>query len=296
MNSLLCMKQTLLPFFLVLVAYPALGQSLSPLGRAPTYTTRTITDFLNSQAVSRRIWVPGLDEGYVPQGLTIAGGQLYVSAYQSDNTEQSRGACRLYRVSMSTGAVTGMLDLPSTCGHAGGLAKGPSGRLYVADTRIVFEVALNSGPNIGRVLRSIRLSGGVKGSFAAASKGALWLGSYERGSPGQLLAFPFEKIKDMLSDEDATARLTLPSEAQGAGFDGNGRLWISRSGSRFGELLRLNGSNGSVESRYEMPSGIEDLSFSGGALWTLSEAGSKRWIGWSGYHPIIMKIDTGKLR
>jgi hypothetical protein len=290
------MKHILLALLSLMLTQSAFGQSQAPFGQAPTYTKRTLTDFPNSQAVSLRIWIPGLDEGFVPQGLTVVDGQLYVSAYQSVSREQGRGPCRLYQISMSSGLVTGMLDLPSTCGHAGGLAKGPPGKLYVADTRIIFEIALQKGPEIGRVLRSIRLKGGVKGSFAAGDKGSLWLGSYEKDSSGQLFAFPFEKIKDSLSDDDASIKLSLPSQAQGAAFDETGRLWITRSGSRFGELLRLNNSNGNVEARYDMPSGVEDISFAGGALWTLSEAGSKRWLDWPNFHPIIIKLDPKKLR
>lgn len=292
------MKPAFALFAILLFTLPAAGQPALPLGVAPTHTTRTLTDFPNSAAVTRRIWVPGLDDGYVPQGLTIAGGELYVSAYRSESSAQARGPCRLYRVSTDTGAVTGSLDLPETCGHAGGLAKGPSGKLYVADTRIIFEVTLTGGVGIGRVTRSIRLTGGVKGSFAASGNGALWLGSYERGQPGQLQAFPFALLqKNALTDADATVTIPMPSEAQGAGFDTTGRLWVSRSGSRFGEILRLNTMSGAVEIRHDMPIGLEDLSFGGdGALWTLSEAGSKRWLGWSGYHPLILRIDVGKLR
>jgi hypothetical protein len=284
--------------FLPVLSMPGASQSALPLGTPPKHTTRTLTEFPNSRAVLRQIWVPGLDDGYVPQGLTTAGGQLYVSAYRSESPEQGRGPCRLFRVSTETGAVTGRLDLPSPCGHAGGLAKGPSNKLYVADTRIVFEVTLTDSPSIGRVTRSIKLTESVKGSFAAGSRDTLWLGSYERGQPGQLQGFPFSRLKkDTLSDADTAVNIPLPSEAQGAGFDPAGRLWISRSGSRFGEILRLDVKSGAVEARYAMPIGLEDLSFAAdGALWTLSEAGSKRWLGWSGYHPLILQFDIGQLR
>jgi hypothetical protein len=39
----------------------------------------------NAAAIVRRIWVPELDAGYDPQGLAVAGGSIYVSAYHSDS-------------------------------------------------------------------------------------------------------------------------------------------------------------------------------------------------------------------
>ena len=120
---------------LALVAGSALAAD--PLGTAPTYASRTLGPVPNEQAITRRIWAPGLDDGYVPQGLAVVGAALYVASYHSVDVKQDRGPCRVFRIDMTTGATTGTLDLPASCGHAGGLARGPSGRLLVADTREV---------------------------------------------------------------------------------------------------------------------------------------------------------------
>jgi len=269
------------------------------LGAAPTYTNRTLSDVPNAAAITARIWVPGLDDGYVPQGLTAVGKALFLSSYHSVQSSQDRGPCRLYRVEPGTGAVTGVLDLPPTCGHAGGLAKGPPGRLFVADTRVVFEVELGSSGDhsIGRVIRSFRLAGHVKGSFAAGTADALWLGTYDKSPGARLYKFLYSNLKQELTEQDAVSSVAMPREAQGASFGADGRLWISRSGGRFGELQRLDPATGSVEAVFAMPAGLEDLTFdASGQLWALSEAGSRRWLGWDTFFPVMFRIDPQRLR
>jgi sugar lactone lactonase YvrE len=270
-----------------------------PLGVAPTYAGRQLSKVPNEAAITRRIWVPGLDDGFVPQGLSIAAGALYVSGYFSRDKTQGRGPCRLYRLDMATGRTTGSLDLPARCGHAGGLARGPAGRLYLADTRALYEIALAGGnePGIGRVLRTIGLAGDVKGSFAAGSADAVWLGTYAREPGARLYRIPFAKLGAEAGLSDAVHAVPLPARAQGAAFDAAGRLWITRSSGKLGELVRLDPVTGAVEARFAMPVGVEDLSFDGsGRLWTLSEAGSRRWLDWPTFFPLVFAIDTAKLR
>ena len=280
----------------MLWASPACAQVL---GQVPTYTDRQLSDVPNGAAMTARIWVPGLDEGYVPQGLTVVGADLFVSSYRSVDPKQGRGPCRLYRISPVSGAVTGQLDLPAACGHAGGLARGPAGRLFVADTREVFEIALGGAgeAGIGTVVRAMKLTGRVRGSFAAGTADALWLGTYAKEGEPRLYKFPFAALKDELGDGDAAGSLPLPPEAQGGAFDAAGRLWITRSGGSFGELMQLDAATGEVKARYAMPAGIEDLSFdASGRIWSLSEAGSRRWLAWETFFPVIFRLDPERLR
>jgi hypothetical protein len=265
-------------------------------GAAPTYTDRKLSDVPNAAAMTARLWIPGLDEGFVPQGVAMVGTDLFVSSYRSVDSKQGRGPCRLYRIDPASGALRGTLALPASCGHAGGLARGPSGRLFVADTRAVFEVVLDAAA-VGEVVRTITLTGVVRGSFAAGTKDALWLGTYAKDGEPRLFKFSFAALKDVLGEADAAQSLLLPKEAQGGAFDASGRLWITRSGSRFGELMQLDTITGAVKVRYAMPAGIEDLSFDAdGQLWSLSEAGSRRWLGWETFFPVIFRIDPQRLR
>lgn len=296
------MRRSIACWLLELVLLQAVfspGLAADVLGKAPTYSERGLSDVPNAAAMTARLWVPGLDEGYVPQGLTVIEGAVYVSTYKSTDPKQGRGPCRLYRIEPGKGAITGELDLPPACGHAGGLAKGPVGHLFVSDTWEVFDVELGQrgDPAIGRVVRSFKLTGAAKGSFAAGASDALWLGTYAREPGARLYKFPFAALKLKLSEADATASVVMPLEAQGAAFDTAGRLWVSRSGSKFGELLQLDVASGEVRARYAMPAGIEDLSFdAAGQIWTLSEAGSRRWLGWDTFFPVIFQLDPARLR
>jgi sugar lactone lactonase YvrE len=270
-----------------------------PLGQRPTYTGRALTTVPNEAAIDSRIWAPALDEGYVPQGIAYSAGALYVSSYHSESREQDRGPCRLYRIDPTDGRIGASLDLPGACGHAGGLAKGPPGILFVADTWIAFEVKLNpaGAPGLGQVMRTFTLTGSVRGSFAAGSADALWLGTYTRQGPGHIHKFPFATLKAELGDADAALVIPLPERSQGAAFDAQGRLWTTQSSGSFGSITVINAADGAMIRRYDAPAGIEDASFDGhGRLWSLSEAGSKRWNGWAQFYPLLFRIDVGKLR
>ena len=181
----------------------AAWQEPIPQGKAPVYTDRTLSEIPNAAAMSRLIRSPGLDEGYVPQGLTILDGAIFVGTYRSEDTKQSRGPCRIYRLDPTHwGPIVEILDLPRSCGHAGGLARG-----------------------------------------------------------------------------------------------GPGRLWVTRSGSTFGELLTLEPATGAAILRLDMPAGIEDISFApDGGLWAVGEAGSKRWLGWETFFPVVFRLQPDLLR
>lgn len=284
---------------LLALASMATGALADPLGRRPTYSDRPLSAVPNAAAITAQIWAPGLDEGFVPQGIAAIGGALYVSSYHSDSREKDRGPCRLYRVDPKTGKITASLDLPAACGHAGGLAKGPPGILFVADTWTAFEVRLNPAGDaaLGQVTRTFKLTGTVRGSFAAGSADALWLGTYTRQGPGRIHKFPFAALKAELGDAEATLVIPLPERSQGAAFDAQGRLWTTQSSGSFGSLTVVNPADGAVIKRYDAPAGIEDASFDNqGRLWSLSESGSKRWIGWTQFYPLLFRLDVGKLR
>lgn len=292
------------PFAAALIAWLILpvGEShaQAPLGIAPTFSARELTVVPNAQALQKQIWLPGIDDGYVPQGIVFADGKLFVSSYRSADQKQDRGPCRLYAIETNTGTVLGNLDLPETCGHAGGLAVISSGRLLVSDTRVVFEVELSPGDSaqIGRVVRSIRLRGSVKGSFAAAEADGFWLGQYERAEPARMFKFPWSALdKAELAETDAVETVSIPIFAQGAAFDASGALWIMRSGSKLGELVKLDCKTSAVIERFDMPVGAEGISFApDGSLWTLSEAGSQRWSQWKAFYPMAFRFDMKLLK
>lgn len=277
-----------------------------PLGAAPTYATRAIGVLgagavPNAAAMTRQIWAPGLDDGFVPQGLTAVDGAVYIAAYQSTERSKGRGPCRIFRIDPETGTITAVLDLPPACGHAGGLARGATGHIWAVDTHVMLEIALETGGNghaLGRIVREVKLEPPVKGSFAAGDGTALWLGGYERDKPGRLFRIPLTAIAGAAVGAALAERaIEIPARAQGAAIDTRGGLWITRSGAALGELLRLDPGTGAVKERYVMPGGIEDISFDRtGAIWAVSEAGSRRWSDWATHFPVVFRLDPAKLR
>jgi hypothetical protein len=283
----------------VLLSAVSESRAETPLGAKPAYTARELTPIPNVQAIDRRIWLPGIDDGYVPQGIVFLDGTLFVSTYRSTDRKQDRGPCRLYALDASSGVVFGHLDLPASCGHAGGLAIGQPGRLIVSDTRVIFEIELaRSETGIGHVTRSIRLGDGVKGSFAASENDGFWLGQYERSEIGRIHKFPWVVLsKKELTRADAIEEVMAPLYSQGMAFDGAGGFWVMRSGSVLGELVKIDRKTSAVVERFQMPVGAEGINFEpGGAMWTLSEAGSRRWSEWNAFYPLALRFDPKLLK
>ena len=278
-------------------------------GAHPEYGPAAIDAVPNEAAIGARLWVPGLDDWYSPQGLALVGQNIFVSAYRSDASRVTRGPCRVFRIDPASGAETGHFDVPSPCGHAGGLASAGNGKLYIADTHTLFATDL-AGAFEGRPPRFhvIPLGPGVTGGLAASGADAIWLGTYREDGPGRLYRFPtaaLDRITEgaALNAEDATAALAIPSQAQGAAIDrAGGRLWVARSDLRWGELDRLDPASGRVEREYKVPPGIEGIAFDGnGRLWAVSEAGARHFYdqSWMSlimpFYPLVFAIGPARL-
>jgi hypothetical protein len=95
------------------VVVPAAETSPASIaGIAPSYGPKTVSAVPNAAAIMRRIWLPGLDAGYDPQGLAVDGGGIYVSAYRSDSLGVRRGPCRVIRIDLETGGPADGPELP----------------------------------------------------------------------------------------------------------------------------------------------------------------------------------------
>lgn len=267
------------------------GRAEEPRGTRPSSVTKPLSDVPNSAAFVARIWVPEIDAGFVPQGLAYTGENLVLSAYRSTDPAQDRGPCRLFFISPSTGAVADRLDLPSTCGHAGGVAALADGRIIVADTHMLYVVTGR------RVTATVQLKGKLRGSFAEADDRTLWIGSYDR-SAGTLWQLPLKALDQPEIDESsALTTLAIPARAQGVAFDHKGGAWLTVSGSHDGALLKFDPTNGHVIATYAMPAGIEDLAVDRrGLIWAVSEAGSIRWSKWPTTFPLLFAIDPARLQ
>ena len=262
----------------------------------------------NGDAIGIRIWAPGLDAGYNAQGLTVVDGAVYLAAYRSDARSVTRGPAGCSASTRRPGAETGHFDVPTPCGHAGGLAIAGDGRLYLADTHVLFAIDL-SGAFAGTPHhRQWPLGPGLLGSLAASDCGAIWIGSYETKEPGRLFRFDtavLDRTEDgsMLMPEQASASMVIPMNAQGAAFDRAGKLWIARSGLKWGELVRLDPKSGQIEQGYSFVPGIEGIAFDAtGRMWAASEAGVRHYFDPSPaaaaapFYPLVFSVDPAKLR
>ena len=152
------------------VSSPTLTQNIRPLGTRPEHLrTDPVNPVPNQQAIKAALWAPGIDHGYVPQGLSFAEGQILMSAYRSRNPAVSMGPCRVYRVDPESGEITGYFDLPPACGHAGGLAYAGGGVLILSDTRRLYRINLEQALLDKRADKAItgtlELAGALRGSF-----------------------------------------------------------------------------------------------------------------------------------
>jgi sugar lactone lactonase YvrE len=288
------------------VVVPAAETSPAPIaGTAPSYGPKSVSRVPNAAAIVRRIWLPELDAGYDPQGLAVDDGAIYVSGYRSDSLGVRRGPCRVIRIDVETGGSTGYVDVPSPCGHAGGLAVGGDGMLYVADTHTLFATLLARAFDRGARFQQFSLGPGVIGGLAASTPDGIWLGAYKDG-PGQLFRFTAATLArlsdgETLEASQAATVLTIPDHAQGAAI-GGGELWIARSDWNWGTLDRLDPVTGALQRRYEIAPGIEGIAFgNAGRLWAVSEAGSRHIYDhpfldlFQPFFPLVFALDLSRL-
>ncbi len=272
------------------------------LGQRPSYGPASVSAAPNLAALDRLIWMPGLDQGWDPQGLAVVEGNLLVSAYRSDGYFVNRGPCRVFRIDPATGKETGHFDVPPPCGHAGGLAYAGGGKLFVADTHTLFEVDLDRAfAEAAPVFRIFPLGPGVKGAFAVSANGAIWIGDYQKGRRGKILRYDlaaFEALADgaVLDIAAAAAVAPIPSYAQGGAIGRSGRLLIARSDLGWGFLDKLDAATGRLVERYAIAGGAEGIAFDpAGRLWCVSEAGARHLPLRYPFFPLIFRLDPARL-
>lgn len=279
----------------------------APLGEKPAYLWGEISSVPNEQAIAATIWAPGLEEGYVPQGLSYAEGNVLVAAYRSTDTKIDKGPCRIFSVAAKTGKLNGFFDMPEECGHAGGVALIGKGTIVVADTRTLYKIdlekALAAKNTAEALISTVKLAGGLKGSFVDFDGVDLWVGSSEKDESKarahrlSLSVFDQFNGKPAIREDKALSAIPLPTEGNGMAFDAAGKMWIASSNSKYGALYRIEPKSGEILSRYDMVMGIEDLGFDeNGKLWSVSEAGTRRWSKWRSTYPVLFQVDVQLLK
>ncbi len=291
---------------LVLASLPVSTVAADVLGKKPRHVWGGPSSVVNDQAITKMIWSPGIDDGYVPQGITVAEGSVLLSGYQSTNPKVDLGPCRVFKVDVKTGEYASQFNLPEDCGHAGGLVYIGQGVLVVSDTRRLYKIdmktAFQDGNTINALLGVVRLGGELKGSLVDFDGTSIFIGSSEKdASKAKGFFLPvsiFEAYNGKSIKEDIALRsFPIAAEAQGAAFDKQGSLWMTFSSGKYGQLQKVDPNSGKVLAQYEMVIGIEDIGFDeDGRLWSVSEAGSLRWSKWSKTFPVVFQMDVTKLK
>jgi hypothetical protein len=300
-------RRTLLGFALTQSSWFASSSLADTLGTKPNYIKNNLSNIPNQQAILKTIWAPGLDDGFVPQGLTYFSDHVLSAGYQSTDPKINSGLCRIFNVSADNGQTIGYFDMPAECGHAGGLTMINDRELVVSDTRALYKINLVQAlafKNTSKALLSVvKLGGALKGTFVDFDGKDLWIGSYEKdlalSKAYRLSLGIFDRYnqRPAIKEHLALSSVPIPALANGMAFDANGAMWLATSNSKAGALHRLNAKTGEVTARFDMVSGLEDLSFDAqGALWAVSEAGSQRWSNWATTFPLIFQVNVALLK
>jgi hypothetical protein len=262
----------------------------------------------NDAAVLRRLWAPGLEEGFVPQGLAVSGRHVFVVAYRSTDPKVNEGLCRVFRIEAETGKDAGFFDMPAECEHSGGLAFVAPGMLVVSDTYFLWQIdverALASGTAAGALRGSVKLGGTLRGHFLSFDGTDLWIGIYtvrKEAEKAKLHRLPLKVFDEhdgrTLDDSHVAQTLPSPPLGQGMAFEGKDRIWIAASSSQIGWIHVLDRATGQELKRFDTIIGIEGIAFDArGKLWAVSEAGAKKYLHWKQHFPVVFQLDTEKLR
>jgi hypothetical protein len=277
------------------------------LGKKPEYLDAAATSFPNDQAVTPRIWAPGLDDGYTPQGLTLVDKYVVVSAYQ--DSDANRAGCRVFRLERATGATAGFFDMPiGKCHHADGVASIGNGQIVFADSYQLWRIDLDAAMKTGHVedgMRgTVKLGGETKGSLIFFDGTDVWTGVYtvtkdaEKAKLHRWSLRIFDERDGQIVDEtNALQTLRIPPLCQGGAVAPDGSIWLTASTSKIGRLHRLDRKTGDVLATFETVNGVEGADFDkSGHMWAISEAGARKYMHWPRFFPVIFEIDTAKLR
>lgn len=292
---------------LVLAACATPAVVTGPLGERPGYLEAVTQGVPNEDAIVRRIWTPGLDESWIPQGLTVAGDRVLVGQYKPmPDLKSNTGPCRVVALDAASGRTVGSFSMPEgACTHAGGLAWLGNGQLMLADTRTIFRIDLERALATGRAegaMKSLRLAGDLRGSFGASDGKDPWIGTWTKDAVAKSRMYRLDNALfdardgQTIDDKVAKESIPVPLESQGAAFAPDGTLWTSSSNGRWGKLYHL-ARDGRVLATHEMMAGLEDLNFDAqGRLWAVSESGTRKYLSWPTRFPFVFAIDLARLR
>ena len=270
-------------------------------GRPPSYLEKDALDrFQNDRATCAGVWLR-TGQGFIPQGVTVAGGTAWVSGFDGAAPLHDR-YCILQRVDLRTGRVLDRLDPvsgqvgdrdPLSCRHGGGLVRDEHG-LWLIETSRLWLI----DPATLSVDRVWALAAPLRGSFALIDgDGRLGIGRWYPHRPAQVDWFHTDEIvgsaaldiTEAMSDGSTSA----PRATQGAvwGAFGGQRPgpWFAQSVTRCGILVGPDGTH-----RRAFVPGAEGMDLVGDdTLWVVSESGARHYQDQGGRPvvPMLVRLD-----
>jgi hypothetical protein len=276
-------------------------------GVAPHPTSaRPFTPFRNDDRVCQASWVPGVGQGFVPQGLAIdTGSEAILSGYLVDPaTGVDRRRCAVVTLDLKTGMAGDLVDLgrhesSAECEHAGGIAILPTGEVVLSDQEALFVFQDVDALLAGSQARRIALSGDdIVGSFLVPQygDGLLWVGTFENSifSSSILHAIELDVLRDSATHElegDGEV-IRVARAAQGAAWDGD-LLAVVSSSPQCGHV-RVSDARGNGGRTYEIGPGAQAVTVVDGRLLVLHEAGTGPHQG--AYFPVVALYERPDLR
>jgi hypothetical protein len=270
---------------------PGFAEAPLPIGVAPEIA-RVNTNFPNSDAVVEAWFVPGLAEGFVPQGLARFGRDILLSGYMADSS-----GCRVYRMSFDF-SVKEQIDIPVRCLHAGGIAVSPKNEIVVADNRQLIVWPADHGSIEARQaeFRTIRLTSGLKGTFLTGTANGLILGSFYPDvgkTVGQTMSWS-ALHRQVIAVSDIQARQQFLPRTQGMAKLDDGSMITASQGNP--NLISVWSSDGALVASFPFLRGIQGVvANSDGTMLTVSESGSAPYRNRSDIYPALMKVKISAL-
>jgi hypothetical protein len=225
-------------------------------------------------------WIAQQQGGFVPQSLEISGRTAYVGGYGPSRL-RGLGHCQIAVVDLRTGRTSAFQDgivlrgrYPGwvRCDHGGGMGLSKEGLWLTQRHRIWLLDPAKLGTGVSPVVRTWTLPAAMRASTLLVHAGRLALASFNPAGGGRIWWFDLHTV---LAPQ--TARLThpvevadAPSKLQGIAAVGTD-IWFNSSTTRCGALRP-----GTADPVTFVP-GSEDVEVVDNDLWTVSEAGSKRY-------------------
>lgn len=258
-------------------------------GNKPTYTRKKLATFANHRRMCHGVWLPRPRRDLVPQGLAVSGRTVWVSGF-GYRPGYGQRPCQLVKLDLVTGArlafhsaVYGRVgNRPRTyCRHGGGIVQ--QGRwIWMVEKNKLWLVDPAQRGGVLNARRVWRIHAPVRGSAVVVRHNQLGLVPYQKSGSPRIYWFSLKRlvrrgVLDLAPTHRGIRQLgpssstRVPRYVQGATTDASGRLYLTRSHLRCGELVTPYGR------RVGFVPGAEGIQFAsqGRRLWAVSESGAR---------------------